>query len=451
MTVPDYQGPSLNRTTKAPATSYVLGIAAGVVFLCLLAAGSAWAQDEHAAFSPEARAVFNQTRDKLLQLSLIHKDTRAKAATGSGFLAALNGFALTNYHVVAKLALEPTSYDLELQRSDGSTASAQLVAVDIANDLAVVQTGINGEQFLAFHHAPMSKGERGFAMGYPFDLGPTIVEGTYNGFIETDYVRRIHYTGPVNPGMSGGPALARDGTVFGINVARSVDGQLVSYLVPSDRAEALLSRVQADHAASTDLRAEVASQIRAQQEKLFNELLASRVSTTKLGRYSVPDAPTRFVRCSALPQDKEARLYERDTKWCNSHSYLFVDYNLRIGELEFVHQYFTSRELGAVRFANLVEQAYSTPFNFETRANKKELTAYRCQDDFVRRPQGVLRVALCSRAYKGFDGLYDFHLRAVTVDSPSSALVSTLTISGVGFESGMRFAQRYLEAISWTK
>jgi hypothetical protein len=59
-------------------------------------------------------------------------------------------------------------------------------------------------------------------------------------------------------------------------------------------------------------------------------------------------------------------------------------------------------------------------------------------------------VALCSRAYKGFAGLYDFHLRVLTVGSSSTALLSTLSLGGVSFETGQRFARQYVEAISWT-
>jgi hypothetical protein len=430
--------------------SLLLGAAATLV-ACLLVGAPGRAHAEPAPMSAEARAVFDQAKDKLLQLRLIHKATRAQSATGSGFVATADGLVLTNYHVVSKLALEPASYELELKRSDGSSAKPQLLAVDVASDLAVLSTGSSGQPFLPIRQAPLNKGDRGFALGYPLDLGPTIVEGTYNGFIETEFAPRIHYSGAVNPGMSGGPAVALDGEVFGINVARRTDGQLVSFLVPPDRATALLQRASAPDRATADFRKEVASQLLAQQERLYAQLLASPMSTTPMGRYSVPDAQAPFVRCSGFAEDKQTRLYDRDTRYCVSSSGSFVDDGLRTGQLQFIHQLYEARELGAVRFASLVEGGYGTPYNFEAEANKNEHTAFRCQDDFVSRPEGTLRVALCSRAYKSFQGLYDFHVRAVTVDSTSSALLSTLTLSGVSFENGMRFAQRFVEAISWAK
>jgi S1-C subfamily serine protease len=407
--------------------------------------------DDPTPMSAEARAVFDRAKDTLVQLRVIHRSTRAQSATGSGFIASPDGLVVTNYHVVSKLALEPGSYELELKRSDGSSAKPQLLAVDVASDLAVLTAEGGGQPSLAIREAPLIKGDRGFALGHPLDLGPTIVEGTYNGYVETEFVPRIHFSGAVNPGMSGGPAVALDGKVFGVNVARRLDGQLVSYLVPPDRVAAILRRVAAQERAPVDFRKEVAAQLLAQQERLFARLLASPMGTTRMGGFSVPDAQAPFIRCSGFAEDKQTRLYDRDTKYCMSSSGNFVDDGLRTGQFQFIHRLFEARALGAVRFAGLVEQAYGSPFSFEAEANRKELTAFRCQDDFVRRPDGTLRIALCTRAYRSFDGLYDFHLRAVTVDSTSSALLSTLTLSGVSFENGLRFAQRYVEAISWTK
>ena len=41
-----------------------------------------------------------------------------------------------------------------------------------------------------------------------------LIRNNYNGYIETEFARRIHYTGAINSGMSGGPAVTIDGEVF---------------------------------------------------------------------------------------------------------------------------------------------------------------------------------------------------------------------------------------------
>jgi S1-C subfamily serine protease len=87
-------------------TSVPLG-AAAILVACLLVGAPGQAYAEPAAMSAEARAVFDQTKDKLLQLRVIHKATRVRASTGTGFVVTRGGLVLTNYHVVSKLTPEP--------------------------------------------------------------------------------------------------------------------------------------------------------------------------------------------------------------------------------------------------------------------------------------------------------------------------------------------------------
>jgi hypothetical protein len=69
----------------------------------------------------------------------------------------------------------------------------------------------------------------------------------------------------------------------------------------------------------------------------------------------------------------------------------------------------------------------------------------------VTRDLGAVRAVLCVRGYKRFEGLYDMRLKVLTLDHSSEALVSTLALNGVGYESGLDFTRRYLERITWTK
>lgn len=59
---------------------------------------------------------------------------------GSGVVIDDGGLILTNYHVV------DGSDNLEVTLADGSTASAQLVGSDRANDLAVIRADLSGRQ-----------------------------------------------------------------------------------------------------------------------------------------------------------------------------------------------------------------------------------------------------------------------------------------------------------------
>jgi hypothetical protein len=54
------------------------------------------------------------------------------------------------------------------------------------------------------------------------------------------------------------------------------------------------------------------------------------------------------------------------------------------------------------------------------------------------------------RQYRLFSGLYDIAVSLVSIHEPRVALVSHLDLHGVGFEPGMVFVRRYLEAMRWT-
>ena len=105
-------------------------------------------------------------------------------------------------------------------------------------------------------------------MGNPLDLGFTIIEGTYNGLVDRTYNDRVHFSGALNPGMSGGPTVSAEGQVVGVNVATRRGGQLLSFLVPARYAAALLQRVR-EQKSPPDLRAEVGRQFVAWRSALY--------------------------------------------------------------------------------------------------------------------------------------------------------------------------------------
>ena len=100
--------------------------------------------------------------------------------------------------------------------------------------------------------ANLSKGDRVLALGHPRDLGLSIVEGTYNGQVEHVLTPRLHFTGPLNPGMSGGPAVTPAGALVGVNVATM--GEELAFLVPAEFVTRLLDRLPAVLPAADALR-----------------------------------------------------------------------------------------------------------------------------------------------------------------------------------------------------
>jgi serine protease Do len=397
-----------------------------------------------------AQAMFARTKDKLIQVRTIHALSQSQASIGSGFIASPDGLVITNYHVVSQYVLDPDSYRMESVRHDGSHGKLEVLAIDVANDLALLKMPGKRLGYLRLHNGKMAKGDRGYAMGNPLDLGLTVVEGTYNGALGPQYHGRIHFTGPINAGMSGGPAVGEDGTVFGVNVARQSDGQLVSFLVSEEHVRRLLEQPHRLGGDAARFAGEVAAQLDRRQAALMQQLLSTPLPTSALSHYTAPDVPQDIARCWGDTSHVDRELYTIDTKMCVPEVRLYVSDSLQLADIRFMHRVLKSKSLGAIRFANLVERYYIAA-DFSYSARKEDVTAFRCQDDFISNPSGVVRAALCVRAYRKFEGLYDLKLRMVTLGSADEALLSSLELDAVGFHEGMRYVQRYVSATAWTK
>ncbi len=410
----------------------------------------ALAQPDTAPVSEQARAVFERARDRLLQVRMIDRSTQAQASIGSGWIASSDGLALTNYHVVSQFVLEPDRYAVEFVRSDGARGPLVVLAVDVIHDLAVVRMPGGDLPFLRLHEDTLRKGDRGFAMGNPRDLGLTIVEGTYNGLVEFTLNEQFHFTGAINAGMSGGPAVTADGRVFGINVANLRDGQLVSFLVPVRFARDLLELAPREAPEPESLRGAVERQLLARQESLATRIGGQPLPVSAFGRYFVPDSLGPYMRCWGDSELDRTLPYEISMKQCDAQGTLFISGSFDTGDLRYRHELIRSSKLGTLRFSSLYERSFSRPFP-ERGGTREDVTPFRCHEDFVTVGGGTLRVAMCLRAYKRLKQLYDLRLKLATLDRADEGLQSWLTIDGVSFDNGLKLAQRYLEAIRWTR
>jgi S1-C subfamily serine protease len=431
-------------------------------FAALVAGGAAFAVSaEPPASAPSAaEQVFAAAPARLLQIRTVVAGAGRQSSVGSGFLVGPDGLAITNYHVVSQVALEPQTYRLEYAAADGSRGAVELLAIDLANDLAVVRLDKHDARFFEFvagETPGLTKGERLFSMGNPLDLGFTIVEGTYNGLVEHTYNERVHFTGALNPGMSGGPAVTADGQVVGINVSKRSGGELVSFLVPGRFAAALLARVRAQPAdAPRDFRAEIGRQLKVWQAGLYKSFSEHGFRTVAFGPYRAPETVAPWFDCwshtnaSAIPKPRASV----NSTNCRSDSSLFVANDLITGSIQLSHSYVTTIDLNQFQFAAFLSQQ-SQPRLIGGGNYRKWYTPQHCHDDFMAASTGQdhppLRAVWCAHAYRQFDGLYDVSVIAVTEDRGSEALVSRLNLQAVGYDDAMALARRFLEGVQWTK
>ncbi len=431
----------------------VAGLLAGLA----LAAAAVAQEAAPAPVSAAAEGIYAAARPSLLQVRTLVDAAGRQSSIGSGFLVDADGLAITNYHVVSQYALEPDTYHLEFQRPDGTRGALALLAIDVVNDLAVVRLDGSGLPHLQFDpHAlagEMPRGERAFAMGNPLDIGFTIVEGTWNGLVERSYNERVHFTAAINPGMSGGPAVTSAGKVAGINVAKRLDGDLVSFLVPAGKAAALLERTRTQPPLDVArTREEIARQLLAWQDGFYRGIGEQGFRETAFGPYEAPESRADWFNCWAQTNAREqprprARM---DRSSCSSNGDLYLSENIQSGRVELSHTWLRSTELNAFQFAAALSQHLAA---INRTWSSKRLTAPECREQFVaaadpaRAP--MLRASWCARAYRDFEGVYDVVLTSVTQDREREALVSRLSMQGVSYDNALDLGRRFLGAIAW--
>lgn len=403
--------------------------------------------------SSAAEAIYVAARPRLVQLRTLVAAAGRQSSIGSGFLVSADGLALTNYHVVSQFALEPSTYKLEYLAPDGTRGDVALLAIDVVNDLAAVRIERRGEAFFELDARAVAgtlpQGERLFALGNPLDLGFTIIEGTYNGYVDRSFTPQLHFSGALNPGMSGGPTLTAEGRVAGVNVAKRLGGELVSFLVPAAAAAQLIERARRGTPPTTDgTRAEIARQLDGFQASLVKAFADAGFKPARYGAYTAPESQAPWVQCwastnaDAQPKPR-ARVH---TTSCSTRTSLFIADDLRSGSVGLAYTYVESVALNAFQFASFVNQQLR-PLAQEP-ASRRRVTAQRCHEDFVGGEQSpTLRTTFCARAYRDFDDLYDVAVLAVTQDDDRRALVARLTLSGVAWSNATEFARRFVTAI----
>ena len=412
--------------------------------------------------SAAAESIYAVARPGLLQIRTLVEAAGRQSSIGSGFLVSSDGLAVTNYHVVSQYALEPKTYRLEFARPDGSQGALKLIAIDVANDVAIVKLDGTELPHLEFDKAALEdkspRGERLYAMGNPLDLGFTIVEGTYNGFVEKSYNPRVHFTGAINPGMSGGPAVTAAGKVAGINVAKRLDGELVSFLVPASKASALFERAKTEPPLDlAHVRDEIDRQLVTWQSAFYHALGEQGFKAAPLGPYEAPESAAPWFNCWArtnADQTPKPRA-QLDSTSCSSQSSLFIAEDIETGRAELSHAYVRSVDLNPFQFAAFVSQYYGGAGMIRS-WSRKRLTEPECHEDFIERGEGektgpVMRTVWCARAYRDFAGIYDVAITTVTQDRDKEALVSRLAMQGVSYENAITLAQRFVGELSWAK
>lgn len=393
--------------------------------------------------SSAARIRLDRARESVVQIRGFFGDSQSDAFHGSGF-AVTDGLIITNYHVVSEAVLYPKQYRLEFMAADGRRGKLQIHAIDVEHDLAVVKAADFAPPPLRIRTQIPNKGERAYSIGFPLDLGLTITEGVANGLVDNTLEQRIHYSGAMNGGMSGGPALDSSGAVYGVNVAVSVGKQSIGFVVPAKHIAPLVSRSQQPLDPAT-AREQVGTQLLAHQATLFASI-AHPFVTQKTASYAMPTTIAPSVECNSDGNNDPNKPLRIETINCAARVGVFVQRGLDTGDIRFQHRIVDTEKLKPLQFAAALNSLANSN---QWGGSEKNVAAFACTDDVVELKGYDARISTCVRQYRMFAGLYDISVTVISLNQSHRAFISTVGLRGVGFATGMDFVRHYLGAMRW--
>lgn len=397
----------------------------------------------------QAEQLFNQLKPSLYQIKLIDKASGEKSSIGSGFQISKDGIIATNYHVISSYALHPKKYRIEYLDNQGNHGDLSLQSVDVINDLALVKRTIQQEiAFFELSQTAPHKGEQLFSLGNPHDLGMIVVPGTYNGLKKESFNDRIHFTGSINSGMSGGPVVNKEAKVVGINVATS--GNSIGFLVPHDKLVTLYQRFL--KSPPTSIEQQMTAQLMTSQDKLITTILNSPWQAKQLGEKAIiPIIDVPFIRCwGDSNADKADALILAAVANCSLDENTYISSHFFTGSMEIEFRTMKAKDIGSNKFYHLYQQQIARA-GAGNLADKENVTEFQCHNDLVIPNNQAInsKTIFCTRAYKKFANLFDILYLSASVDEDQQAIVSHFTIAGISQPNALAFTRQFIEAVSW--
>lgn len=392
-----------------------------------------------------AESLFTRLKDQVFQIRVIDIATGDKSTIGSGFLVSDQGHLASNFHVVSGVVHEPDKYRLEYLADDGSRGKLSVMAVDVVSDLALLKTDVALPNYFELSVRELAKGARIFSMGNPLDLGKTIIEGTFNGPIKNSRYQNFLFSGSLNSGMSGGPAIDASGAVIGVNVAKG--GEQISFLVPVSRLKTLLDNTKAD-AAPSDFSHLIQQDLLADQERFYQQLLSLDNKKERLGELKLPGKMHQSLRCWGYTEDEEEKRYKNSRLHCRSDDQIFVHGDFYTGSFFYSYQWLTSAELNALQFGKVLQSRFKHR-RHNNAENKKYITNYRCHTRFVAIAGHDWKTSSCFRHYKKYSGLYDALLLMASVDRKDRAAIIRMGASGISKKNATALFKNMMNAVEW--
>ncbi len=397
---------------------------------------------------PASQVLFERTRPSVVEVLTKTRGNQGIAAAASGFLVHQSNWLVTNYHAVTEAIFEPEEHDLGVVTHDRQRIAAQVIAVDVRHDLALLQlqTPLRAPVLVLREQWP-AKGETGYSMGKPGQYQHSIVGGTFNGVIDETTTPQLVFSGAINPGMSGGPTLDAQGRVVGINVASSTENQLLGLAVPAQALGALLRRTSGqaipDNAA---LRRDIAQQFAAYGQVQLAQMDQARHPVRQLGPFRVQGDLAAEKECQTARQQQTERNYRQLQQRCDSPSGLYIMPKQYAGQMVSGAFWLQGKDLGSFAMSRVVERRLNDLRHVHDEDSPPG--RWHCSEQRLRGPGEVpIQVHACRRGIEKLPGLSDFRFRYTPLLGGRDALVVAIGLSGYDNTTAQAVLRRSIAAL----
>lgn len=431
-------------------THKILIFLTAAFILCLLQTRG-FAQTKQNDITDEAQRLYQKHGRAIYQIQVIDLTSDKKTSIGSGFQISQDGLIATNYHVVAEAIQSPKENRIEYLTDEGTRGALEIITADVVHDLAIVKKAPEStDRFIPLGSAKMPKGARIFSMGNPHDIGFTIIEGTYNSISKESLYQKIHFSGSLNPGMSGGPALNRAGQVIGINV--STAGNQISFLVPVEPLQKLansISKTAKAHSTFLDNVTEtIQTQLSDNQHRFVSELLKQKWETEVFGPFKVPGKISTVFRCWGGQNHDDSSLYLHYRSTCSSQDRLYLERDLSTGPIVYRYDYLQGKdELNLTRFYSYYQNLYGKPLGAHDNGGKSTVTNFTCNSDYIPIADKKWKSSFCVRQYKKYPLLFDLHMYLALVDNRKEGFLFSLVAQGISQENALKLSEKFILSI----
>lgn len=293
-------------------------------------------------------STFEKIKPLLFQVKTTTQSTVEKMSYGTGFVVHRKGLLATNFHVVADYVWKPKKFKITVD-VDGEDVDGKVLAVDIVNDLALVQINKDFPRTIEFAKGAPAHGEDVLSYGLPEDLNWTVVKGVYNGILKQGPYETIHLSAPLNSGMSGGPTLNRQGELIGINSAGRRFSQEISFAVPAKYLTRLLKLESLKKKESRNLMEDTENQAIELQENLKKLLTEAFSKQKKVSGWNFPQFDKSF-RCwgKEADFDPEKDPMKGASEDCQVENSIYIDGERTFGTFEANFDYFKNQSLNVM-------------------------------------------------------------------------------------------------------